>query len=362
MNASDKESFVDTKKWQHRFDSLIHTTRNLRSDTMSNESVPMISTSSRVAKVMRLALLSFGIGLLVGHGVNSKSSMSEYIESFGKNSIKTKEQESDKLSRVKQKYGPIRSIALLGERNSGTSWMTEELKACFESEGITVKTGLTKDKHFFQRDDSTVPKVSTVVVAMFRNPYDWAAAMNRRPHHSPEHLGLEIEEFLTKPWTMERPERDLPYAKFSGPICQLGYSYNDVIPCLRANKLSVEKPKHKTGYAARDPQYEMRQNGSGLPYDSIMQLRQAKIRNIMWIESWDWIADLKVVRYEELLENGTEGFLKQIESIVGVPIQCTPSPPAPERLSAYQLDQKVVRLINGLLNWDTEALVGYFKQ
>jgi hypothetical protein len=93
-----------------------------------------------------------------------------------------------------------------------------------------------------------------------------------------------------------------------------------------------------------------------------MQLRQSKIRNIMSMESWDWIADLKVVRYEELLEQGTEGFLKQIQNILGVQMQCTPSPPAPDRLSTYQLEPKVIKLINSLLNWDTEAKVGYYKK
>jgi hypothetical protein len=332
---------------------------------MNKDSAPVTSTPSRVSKVVRLALVSFGIGLLVGQCVNSKSAIAEHINSVGMGSRTSKNltNENDQVNKkLEQKYGPIRSIALLGERNSGTSWMTQELKDCFESEGIKVTAGLTKDKHFFQKDDSTVPKITTLVIAMFRNPYDWAAAMNKRPHHSPEHLRLDIEEFLTKPWTMERPERDLPYAKYTGPICQLGYSYKEVIPCLRAKKLNLEGPEYKRGYSARDPQYELRQDGSGLPYDSIMQLRQSKIRNIMSMESWDWIADLKVVRYEDLLQQGTEGLLKHIQDILGVQMQCTPSPPAPDRLSAYQLEPKVIRLINSLLNWDTEAKVGYYKK
>eukprot|EP00980_Cylindrotheca_fusiformis_P030667 scaffold25199_cov152-Cylindrotheca_fusiformis.AAC.1 len=314
--------------------------------------------SSRATKAVRFALLSFGVGVLVGQSVNSKNTMSEYFDKYGI----ALDEKSDTISRVTQKYGPIRSIALLGERNSGTSWMTEELKDCFESEGIRVTSGLTKDKHFFQKDDSTIPKLSTVVVAMFRNPYDWAAAMNRRPHHSPEHLGLDIEEFLTKPWTMERPERDLPYSKFPGPICQLGYSYKEVIPCLKAKNTPLKKPKINPGYSSRDPQYELRQNGSGLPYDSIMQLRQSKIRNLMSIKSWDWIADFTVVRYEDLLEQGTEALIKHIENVTGVETQCTPSPPAPERLSTYELEPRVTKLITSLLNWETEALVGYYKR
>jgi hypothetical protein len=331
---------------------------------MNEDSAPNTSTPWRVSKVMRLAFLSFGIGLLVGQAAISKSSIAEHMNSvdMGSRMSKNVTNESDQMNEMKQKYGPTRSIALLGERNSGTSWMTQELKDCFESEGIKVTAGLTKDKHFFQKDDSTVPKVSTMVIAMFRNPYDWAGAMNLRPHHSPEHLRLDIEEFLTKPWTMERPERDFPYAKYAGPICQLGYSYKEVIPCLRQKKLPVEGPEQKRGYSARDPQYELRQDGSGLPYNSIMQLRQSKIRNIMSVESWDWITDFKVVRYEELLKHGTEGLIKQVEDILGVQMKCTPSPPAPNRLSPYPLEPKAIRLINSLLNWDIEAKVGYYKK
>jgi hypothetical protein len=331
---------------------------------MNEDSAPNTSTPWRVSKVMRLAFLSFGIGLLVGQAAISKSSIAEHMNSvdMGSRMSKNVTNESDQMNEMKQKYGPTRSIALLGERNSGTSWMTQELKDCFESEGIKVTAGLTKDKHFFQKDDSTVPKVSTMVIAMFRNPYDWAGAMNLRPHHSPEHLRLDIEEFLTKPWTMERPERDFPYAKYAGPICQLGYSYKEVIPCLRQKKLPVEGPEQKRGYSARDPQYELRQDGSGLPYNSIMQLRQSKIRNIMSVESWDWITDFKVVRYEELLKHGTEGLIKQVEDILGVQMKCTPSPPASERLSPYPLEPKAIRLINSLLNWDIEAKVGYYKK
>jgi hypothetical protein len=335
---------------------------------MSKSTAQHASTStSRATRMVRFALAAFGIGILAGQGVSSIKSVDmdskEGSVKLKERSVKLKEG-STKMDRVKEKYGPFKRIALLGERNSGTSWITEELKECFESEGIKVTAGLTKDKHFFQHDDGTIPRQSTLAIAMFRNPYDWAAAMNKRPHHSPEHLRLDMEEFLTKPWTMERPERDLPYAQFAGPFCQLGYRYKEVIPCLRDYRAPKPDPnaEHKVGYSAWDPQYELRQDGSGMPYDSLLHLREAKIQNILSVKDWDWVADLKVVHYETLLEEGTEHFLKQIEDILGVQMQCKPSPPAPERLSKYQQTSKVTQLINSLLNWKIEKLVGYHKR
>jgi hypothetical protein len=322
------------------------------------------STGSSNATIMvRFALAAFGIGILAGQGVSS-------VKSVDMDSMKLKEgsmiskKGSTKMDLVKEKYGPIKRIALLGERNSGTSWITEVLKECFESEDIKVTAGLTKDKHHFQNDDGTIPRQSTLAIAMFRNPYDWATAMQKRPHHSPEHLRLDMEEFLTKPWTMERPQRDLPYAKFAGPFCQLGYQYKEVIPCIRVNRAPQPDPnvEHKVSYSGWDAQYELRQDGSGMPYDSLLHLREAKIHNILSIKNWDWVADLQVLQYETLLEKGTEHFLKQIEDILGVQMKCKPSPPAPERLSKYEQTTKITQLINGLLNWKIEKSVGYYKR
>eukprot|EP00980_Cylindrotheca_fusiformis_P006003 scaffold1284_cov108-Cylindrotheca_fusiformis.AAC.17 len=317
------------------------------------------ASNSRTAQVFRLALGAFGIGILAGqcatrfHNDSSGSDVvvvpNEAVEFTG----------TTKLERAKQKYGPFKRIALLGERNSGTTWISQQLKDCFASENMIVTTGLTKDKHFFQRDDGTIPRETAYVIAMVRNPYDWAAAMNKRPHHSPEHLKLDIEEFLTKPWTMERPAHDLPFANYTGPFCQLGYRYFEIIPCIRDENAKEEKP---SGYSSRDPQYELRPDGSGLPFDSLLQLRQAKIKNILDVKDWDWVADFEIVQYEELLKHGTEAFLKHIADVTGVEMKCKPSPPAPERLSNYEQSSKVTRLINSLVDWDVEKSVGYSKK
>ena len=67
-------------------------------------------------------------------------------------------------------------IILLGERHSGTNWITNYLKDCFignstNSNNITVKEQYKRFKHWFQQDDlSIVEEDSAVVVSMFRDP------------------------------------------------------------------------------------------------------------------------------------------------------------------------------------------------
>lgn len=327
------------------------------------------SSTNRASRMLRFGVLAFGVGILVGQCVNQNPGMMDYLSSIDMSSstmkIRDSLSSSNRLEAVTKKYGPVKTIALIGERNSGTTWMTSELKKCFASDEIEVKVGLTRDKHWFQADDSTVPRKSTVVVAQFRNVYDWSASMRGRPHHSPEHLRLDLEEFLTKPWGMKRPSRDLPYKDENGPICQLGYSYKEIVPCLREKQKPLRDPneKRRTDFSGWDPQYELRRDGSGQPYDSIIQLRYAKIKNAMAIKNWDWIADVEMIRYESLLEEGTGPLMERLEKILGVKMNCTPSPPAPERLANYaNLEPKVIKLINSLTNWDGEALLGYEKR
>lgn len=61
----------------------------------------------------------------------------------------------------------------LGERHSGTNWITNYLKECFitNNASITVQESFKRFKHWFQEDDlSIVEEDSAVVVSMFRDP------------------------------------------------------------------------------------------------------------------------------------------------------------------------------------------------
>merc|ERR1712183_1191243 len=109
------------------------------------------------------------------------------------------------------------------------------------------------------------------------------------------------------------------------------------------------------------PIYEMRHDGSGEPYNNILELRAAKIHNFLSVNQWPWIADdLIVVQYEELLGKGTQFLLDEIERLVGVKPVCDAQPPQPNR-KKRKLDQGLVDYLTEHMDWEAEKLIGYSK-
>ena len=93
-------------------------------------------------------------------------------------------------------YKPVKQIIVLGERHSGTKWITDHLAECFD---INVTNTYKRNTHWFQEEDLTrVPENSAVVVVMFRDPYHWVEAMRVEPHHAHDHLQ----------WHRHRPHTD----------------------------------------------------------------------------------------------------------------------------------------------------------
>ena len=112
-------------------------------------------------------------------------------------------------------------IILLGERHSGTNWITDHLKECFQGKAadapaaaalegnttttttaaaanntttatavtVTVTNEYTRYKHWYQED--TMPQNNNtimVVIVLFRDPIDWIEAMRYEPHHAHDHV------------------------------------------------------------------------------------------------------------------------------------------------------------------------------
>lgn len=262
-------------------------------------------------------------------------------------------QKNSDTTRPSNTEGPILDIRLLGERNSGTNWITAVLEQCFP----TIKTScrLTRWKHWFQ-DDGVDGKVHnrTLVVAQFRDPYDWSAAMRKQPHHSPSHLRKHWKDFMTKTWTTTRPASDRKYVNESGHVCQEHFKLRDIISC-EAKPKDVGEDK---GYSSHQPIYEMRHDGSGEPYNNILELRAAKIYNHLSVKEWPWVADVIILQYERLLAEGTGFFLKQIEDITGVKPSCEPTEPQPKR-KRRQMELEWVQHISDNADWEAEELIGY---
>jgi len=213
---------------------------------------------------------------------------------------------------------------------------------------------------------------STIVIAEFRNVYDWIESMRNRPHNMPSHMHQDWYTFVTTAWTMPRPERDLlllnddnATAHLDGRICQADFKYNQVISCVKGTVPSKSNQnKVKTSRLLRseyEPIYELRNDGSGLAYRNIIEMRRDKIINQLSVLDWDWVTEVVPVQYEKLLVEGTNWLFKKIEAKTGLVAECEPTPPQPERLSHYPKGPGFEEWVGENTDWEVEKLIGYKK-
>jgi len=273
------------------------------------------------------------------------------------------------------KEGAVKSISVLGERNSGTTWVYDHLGTCF-NHTVPVRRRLTRYKHWFQHQTDRKDRQyeGSLVLAQFRNIFEWTRAMQATPHHAPAHLDVkDWKEYVTKTWTMERVGKDLNMTDDeksgkAGPICQEGFFYKDVITChVRPypdgywdGTYDGKKRKHR--YSEHQPFYEMKNDGSGEPYDNVLQMRAAKINNFLDTVSFPWVEDTWVLRYEDLLKEGTQHLIESIEKVTGVKANCTASPPQNRKKREIDPDLRKYLLNEKNVDWKAEKLIGYEKE
>ena len=282
-------------------------------------------------------------------------------------------------------------------------WWCSHLSQCF-SHGLKVTKKLTRYKHWFQFEDPSQYEHDTLVIAQFRNPYDWLKAMQHVPHHSPQHLRTmknanlhshnsenDWRIILTREWTMERMGQDLLLLKQhqqqhqqqnnktrldqgdndddkdknnnnnieSTIPCQENFVYRDLVSCVR-EPMPHSYYNYTIRYSEHQPFYEMRNDGSGQPYANILQLRTDKIRNFLSIRSYSHIADVWIVQYEYLLKMGTNHFLQRIQEWTGVIPKCIPesSQIRTFRKSRF-IEPEFAKHVRLHLNWTVESWIGY---
>jgi hypothetical protein len=255
---------------------------------------------------------------------------------------------------------PIEDLSIIGERNSGTRWMSSHLQDCF-SDRLLVRHYLVRYKHWFQHDiPNGKERRGTIVVAMFRDPYYWVEAMRKVPHHAPLHYKLPWEDFVTTPWTMPRAPLDIEVRQNgSDPTkieCQENFHYHQINSCL-SRPFPEGYFRKKPPMSGHKPQYELRIDGSGRPYGSILDMRSDKIKNHLSVAEWEWVQHLIHARYEDLLKNGTDQLIRYIEQLSGVKSNCTPYPPQDRR--TRPLEDSYIYWMTNFVDWETEALIGY---
>eukprot|EP00934_Nitzschia_sp_Nitz4_P003161 Nitzschia sp. Nitz4//scaffold356_size15932//7355//8644//NITZ4_008879-RA/size15932-processed-gene-0.5-mRNA-1//1//CDS//3329548964//3151//frame0 len=235
----------------------------------------------------------------------------------------------------------IDQVVVLAERHSGISWMYNQLNECFPQAVIT--TSLERPGYFFQ-ENPAAHHHNSWVFHLTQSPYDWFELMRTSPLYMPAHEDMEWEGFLATPWTMERPDRDLPMKDMAGPVCQLEYEYHRVISC-------VEDTEHNAIY-------ELAPDGS--PYASILDLRTAKLLNHRQTQNWPGVLGYTTGEYSQQMEwDHWVDLLTPLLDHTHWEMECTAETWTPPPKTEASKTADYVEYINEHLDWETEGEFGY---
>ena len=129
-------------------------------------------SSYLVRRIMIMRTLEVGsVGDAMNQTVLNNTNTTTYkVTPDGRNKNK-RNQTKLRYSNWPNNGAKVQQIVLLGERNSGTNWITSLLASCYPD--VPVNTYLSRWKHWFQDDLVDTPKVKTAVVHAVVNAYDW---------------------------------------------------------------------------------------------------------------------------------------------------------------------------------------------
>ena len=272
---------------------------------------------------------------------------------------------------------PLRHIHIVGERHSGTKFLTKELQKCFPRHSpdftFRVHRDFLRSKHFFQPILAGHDLAASVVIVVVRDPVDWIAAMREKPYHSPSHVQtlndtgftpLPWRDFVQRPWTLQGNDKDEwelePYPT-DETICQENFHRKEVIPCEYNETSGKLAEPFVRGFA---PLYEMRRDGTAKPFSSILELRTEKILNfVLELPTLLDLSGFMIVRYEDVLRNGTQFVLDQLQDILQLDTahmrRCRKVSPQPERLGSRPIPFDFRQYIREHIDSDMEHLLGY---
>jgi hypothetical protein len=226
----------------------------------------------------------------------------------------------------------------------------------YREEGLdpTILSNEYDAKTWWQIANAPDPKSvfnTSLVIAIFRNPYDWLEAMRKKPWHWPNHLevlprnssimkamsyknpndpgmrkrrlratiydtpkgesvggklptsgsaSIFQKSFITNSildWKdfVDRPMRLLDYQEIDKDnLCQKGYSFGSISPCHRNNSYVPTRVKHIPRaflqflpFGVNDVVYELA--GNGKPYEHPLQLRAADLEFTGTMIFWETV-------------------------------------------------------------------------
>jgi hypothetical protein len=247
-------------------------------------------------------------------------------------------------------------LIILGERHSGSEWLRARLQECFPR--ASVLSNLQRLGFFFQEEptEEAQQQHDMIVVHVTLNIYDWLEQMRSSPEYAPNHVAkhkeghivpLPWKEFLGKPWTMARPERDIPLQNTTNMTCQQGFQYDQVVSCV------VKSPG-----GTDNPVYELHQD-DGTAYESILQLRAAKLRNHHSVQNWKYVKKFLTLSYEHAGKEFKSRLLNEIHEFTEWAPVCSGDVLPPSREHTASMSTEFVEYVNRNADWEAEGLVSY---
>ena len=240
---------------------------------------------------------------------------------------------------------------------------------------------MSRYKYWFQFEDPNENDYG-IVIAEFRNVYDWVIAMHNKPEHSPAHWNLlknnpiAWKDFVTRPWTMSRErfskwlEDDMSVLKKSDKNgylagssesimdvqCHGNFTWKGIIPCSMEDRKRTARLFPYSGAI-----YELDRNNPGTPYKNILELRRDKIINFKKeVPKYKNVRNYIAITYEDMLQKGTDSLIRQIEEKTGVTAKCMARPPKDTKIKDYP--EGFIEWMNEQVDWEAESLVGYSKK
>jgi hypothetical protein len=352
-----------------------------------------------------------------------------------------------------QTYGnSIKRLRLLGERHSGTTFFTKLLRKCFPE--LEVQDGLLNGKHWWQPSPEYVveafqgknvtsmqsigvqhldrwikvayspnPKSEfqdTLVLALFRNPYQWMEAMRMKPHHWPNHLILQPKSIpnmkqqsysntkdadtnsttrkgflqknnqITMKGTREEGRNVGPYSVHKSffdhgmldwdefvkkpmhlvdedtnqrdRLCQKGFKFRTISPCIQTMSYIPPSLKKIPGSFLKNLPMSVDHvvyelRPNGQPYEHPLQLRAAKIENFLGVvDEWE-LGGFGVLQYEDLLQPRLETIVQQISVALNKEAVCRELPIISKEI--YSLPVGFRNWVKENADWGQDARIGY---
>lgn len=169
---------------------------------------------------------------------------------------------------------------------------------------------------------------------------------------------LDWEEFVKRPIHLsDYDEKD------KGILCQKGLPFKMVSPCDPDHSYVPASIRHIPSSFLRNLPFEIDDaiyelNINGQPFKNPLELRAAKITNLLNLEtSWS-LGAFGAIKYDDILGRRLEETIQRIERIAGVASTC-PSNKSIFRKVPYNHSSSFRSWVKEHANWKVEAAAGF---